>query len=202
MDIKKIIARQISLFYTLSGDETEILGRLTDKAIKKASKSLSAFNSKYFIDDINPLNSIHWCNFLYWLSRFAYEEGNRELADKAYYLNKTLNSVELYYEVKLPEHWSCEHPLGSVLGRAKYGDRFFFYQGCTVGGSHKDGRINYPTIGDDVRMYSGSKVLGRSIIGNNVILSANAYVINEMIPDGVIVFGQSPNLSLKWHGDN
>ncbi len=46
-------------------------------------------------------------------------------------------------------------------------------------------------------MYSNSKVLGRSHIGDYVTLSANAYVINEDIPDNCMVFGQSPNLIIK-----
>lgn len=69
-----------------------------------------------------------YCILLYWLSRELFQNGKLELADKVYYLNKMLNAVELFYEVKLPAIWSCEHPLGSVMGRADYGDYFFFYQ--------------------------------------------------------------------------
>ena len=109
-----------------------------------------------------------------------------------------MNGVELFYEVDLPGHWSCEHPIGAVMGRAKYGDRFFFYQGCTVGGNpNREGTIKYPVIGNNVRMFSNSKILGNSYIGNNVIMSANSYCINESVPDDVIVFGQSPSLQLK-----
>ncbi len=80
------------------------------------------------------------------------------------------------------------------MGRAKYNDYFLFYQGCTVGGNRKGNKLEYPIIESHVTMYSNSKILGASYIGNNVILAANSYVINETIPDNSIVFGQSPNL--------
>ena len=102
----------------------------------------------------------------------------------------------------LPEIWSCEHPLGAVMGRAVYGNRFFFYQGCTVGGSEKGNETYYPIIGNDVLMYSNSKVLGRCRIGNHVVFAANAFVINQDIPDNCIVFGQRPNLVIKQMKEN
>lgn len=79
------------------------------------------------------------------------------------------------------------------MGRAVYGDRFFFYQGCTIGGSGGA----YPRLGTDVIMYSNSKILGDSVIGNRVILSANTYVIKKNIPDNSIVFGQGRDLTIK-----
>lgn len=147
---------------------------------------------------INPLHANIYCAFLYWMSHYLSEQGKKEFADQVYYLNKSLNCVELYHEVKLPLIWFCEHPLGSVLGRANYGDYFFFYQGCTVGGNFKsDGSIIYPTIGSHVKMLSNSKVIGDCHIGNNVIISANCYIKDTDIPDDTIVFGQYPNIVLK-----
>ena len=93
----------------------------------------------------------------------------------------------------MPAVWGVEHPLGSVMGRASYGDKFFFYQGCTVGGSGKC----YPDIGSGVVMYSNSKILGRSVIGDHVIFSANSYVIDQVIPSNSIVFGQGRDVIIK-----
>lgn len=91
----------------------------------------------------------------------------------------------------------CEHPLGSVLGRAKYSDYLMIYQGTTIGGNRKNGELFYPTLGKNVLMYSNSTVLGDSHIGNNVIISAETYIINEDIPDNCIVFGKTPNIQIK-----
>ena len=82
---------------------------------------------------------------------------------------------------------------GGVMGRAQYGDYFLYYQGCTVGGN----KSQYPVIGEHVTMFSNSKILGNSHIGNNVIISASTYIINQNIPDNSIVFGMSPDIIIK-----
>ncbi len=199
MNISEITGYQLKQFFSLTVEETHILryGGVFAEAEEKTVQSLSGFTNKYFSGKVNPLNGVMYCNFLYQLSHCAYVGGNTELADKIYSLNRMLHAVDLFYEINLPTHWSCEHPLGTVMGRAKYGDYFFFYQGCTVGGSRHQGRLSYPTIGSHVMMYSNSKVLGDSHIGSCVTLSANTYVINADIPDNCTVFGQSPNLIIK-----
>ena len=118
-------------------------------------------------------------SFLYRLSHLLYLNGNIYEAECVYYLNKIMHSVDWFYQIELPEHFLAEHPLGSVLGKAKYSDYLFVYQGTTIGGNRNQGTIYYPQI------------------GNNVILSADSYVINENIPDNCIVFGQSPNIIVK-----
>lgn len=144
-------------------------------------------------DGINPFNSVMYCNYLYQVSHILYKNGYSIIADKVYYLNKMLNALDLFYAIELPEHWNCEHPIGSVMGRARYGDFFLFYQGCTVGGNH----TNYPIIGNNVTMYSNSKILGKCNIGNNVVIGANTYIKDTDIPDNTMVFGQYPNLIIK-----
>jgi serine O-acetyltransferase len=107
-----------------------------------------------------------------------------------------MHSVDWYYEIELPEYWGCEHPLGSVLGRAKYSDGFYFFQGCTVGGD-KGTQPKYPTLGKNVILYSNATVLGDTTIGNNVVISTGTVIINEKIPNNCLVFGQSPNIIVK-----
>lgn len=203
-EIQRLICHQLENFFMLSGQETYLLNeKIICESISNTQRCLKEMHNKYYIsqdgeDKINLYNSVMNCIFLYWLSRNLFSSGRIELADKVYYLNKSLNSVELFYQVRLPAIWSCEHPLGSVMGRACYGDYFHFYQGCTVGGNFKrDGEIVYPTIGHHVKMFSDSKVLGDSHIGNNVIISANCYIKNQDVPNDTIVFGQSPNLIFK-----
>ena len=88
--------------------------------------------------------------------------------------------------------------MGSVMGRAKYGNRFSFYQGCTVGGQiDKLGNIWYPEIGNNVRMYANSSIIGKTKIGEDVIISVGCMVKNDIVPDNAIVFGSSPNLIIK-----
>lgn len=142
---------------------------------------------------VNPLNSVQYCIFLYWFSRACYEMEELSLADCVYYLNRMLNAVDLYYEIQLPRIWSCEHPLGSIMGRASYADGLMFYQGCTVGQSQGGA----PVLGENVTLYANAVVLGASIVGRNCIIAANSFVLDTNIPDDTIVFGQYPNLVFK-----
>jgi serine O-acetyltransferase len=93
----------------------------------------------------------------------------------------------------MPRIFFLDHPIGSVIGRANYGNRFSFTQNCTVGNN----KGIYPTIGENVSMMSGSKILGNCLIGNDVIISANAYVKDSDIPSCSLVFAASPNLVIN-----
>lgn len=159
---------------------------------------MSRFNAKYYCGAIDPFNSVMYCIYLYKYSKKMSNMGYISLADRIYYLNKMLNAVDLYHGINLPNIWFCEHPVGSVMGRAKYGNRFCFYQNCTVGGNRTvDGKLFYPSIGEDVCMYSYSRIIGKCVVGNNVILGTGTSVVNQDVPANVIVFGASPNLIFK-----
>ncbi len=145
----------------------------------------------------SPYMSTQWMNFLYRLSHELYLNGAGIAADQVYYLNKIMHSNDWFYAIDLPVHFNCEHPLGSVLGRAEYGDYLFVYQGTTVGGNRSHGELKYPTLGDNVVLYANATVLGDCHIGSNVLVSAGTYLINETIPDNSIVFGSSPNVIIK-----
>lgn len=197
------LCRQIDSFFTCTEEERSILDTYLDKALNRIEKCFQDIDNKYFKarSDVkfNPFHSVQYMMFLYTIANELYRNGEAStLSDKLYYLNKTMNGLDMFYAIELPEVWSAEHPVGSVLGRAKYGDGFIFYQGCTVGGNRdKDGILNYPVIGRNVKMYANSSFIGKCKIGDNVILGAGALVKNEDIPSNSIVFGQSPNLIIK-----
>ena len=196
-EILPILILQLRNNFALTEAETTIISQsqIYGGAYSGTVECFKKGNNKYFSEEkgLSPFNSVMYTNYLYQVSHLLYKGGHSEIADKVYYLNKMLNAVDLFYAIELPEHWNCEHPLGSIMGRAKYGDYFFFYQGCTIGGNHTD----YPVLGNHVTMYSNSKVLGKSHIGNNVIIGANAYVKDTDIPDNSMVFGEFPKLIIK-----
>lgn len=104
-----------------------------------------------------------------------------------------MNACDLYHEVELPSFFKLDHPVGSVMGRAKYGNGFSFTQNCTVGNN----KGIYPIIGENVRMCANASIIGKCVIGNNVTIGANSGVKDEDIPDNSLVFGQSPHLIIK-----
>ena len=149
----------------------------------------------------DALHTCQWLIFLYKLAHTVFvDEGTasdrvliRQVCDKIYGVSKTMSGADLYYEVELPDIFTCDYPVGSVMGRAQYGNYFSFTQGCTVGNNHGV----YPVIGEHVSMKSNSKIIGNSRIGNNVIISANTYVKDQDIPDNSIAFGSSPEIIIK-----
>ena len=200
------ICKQLQSFFPpLYEGEKQMIEDCLEVVIPKCEYNFSHSENKYFstmidgrrITRFDAFHSIQWMTLLYYLSRELYLRKSN-LCDKVYYLNKIMHSVDLFYAIELPQIWSAEHPLGTVMGRAKYSNGFFFYQGCTVGGTKdKEGNIYYPVLEENVRMYSNSSILGRCRIGKGAQIGAGAIVKNQDVPAGSIVFGQSPNLIIK-----
>lgn len=204
-EIFDLLGRQLKNNFSLNHEEEKELFIHLESVLKKLEINISGVQSKYYKRNnklfFNPFHSGQYLVFLYYFSFNISSSKNAYsdlLADKLYFLNKMLNGVDIYHKVKLPEVFFFEHPLGSVLGRAKYGNNLFMMQGCTVGGTDS----GYPTLGDNFSMYSNSKIIGNCTIGNNVILAANAYVKDLDIDSNQIVFGQYPNNIFKKNQNN
>lgn len=206
-DVFQLVIHQLHSIFI--GVDKEIIAQAVPKALQAIEDDFRGLNNSRLNrkDDIvfNTDHTVTWMIFLY---RLSHELGTNTVyradistvpaeADKVYYLNKVLHSNDWYHQVNLPIHFICEHPLGSVLGRAKYGDYLTIYQGITIGGNRNQGKLFYPELGNNVVLYANATVLGDSHIGNNVIISADSYLINETIPDNCIVFGKSPNIQIK-----
>ncbi len=198
---------QLKSHFFITEEEKTVIESRFDFALAACEDNFSHSENKYYwLEDngvricrFNPYHAIQYMIFLYYLSHDIYLNANvGQLCDKIYYLNKIFHSVDLFYAIDLPAQFGAEHPLGAVMGRAKYSNGFFFYQGCTVGGTKdKEGNLYYPVLGENVRMYANSSILGRCHIGCNVQIGAGALVKNQDVPDNSIVFGQSPNLIIK-----
>ncbi len=73
--------------------------------------------------------------------------------------------------------------MGVVIGEtAEIGDDVLIYQGVTLGGTGKDTGKRHPTIGNNVLIGSGAKILGPFRVGDNSRIAANAVVLNEIPP--------------------
>jgi len=192
-ELKKLVAKQLDHLFLLDPDCEQIaLNAGVKAATAKCEVCFTATANKYYRHDgrtyFNPFHSGQYSIFLYFLSRavFITNPEMRSLADRIYYLNKALNGLDLFYEVEMPDIFFLDHPVGSVLGRAQYGSHFSFSQNCTVGNN----KGLFPTIGKNVQMMSGSKILGRCTIGDNVIVAANTYHQRHRHPGGLPGFRQ------------
>jgi serine O-acetyltransferase len=196
--LKWLVIKQLENLFYIDQNEINTINLILKNVLIRTEKCFKKTPNKYYHKDkrvyFNPYHSGQYNIFLYFLSNTIFKETkNTVLADKIYYLNKIFNACDIFYEVELPEVFMLDHPVGAVMGRAKYGNYFNFSHGCTVGGNND----LYPIIGENVTMMSDSKIVGKSVIGNNVIIAANTYIKDEKIPNNQIVFGASPNLILK-----
>lgn len=191
-----ILTKRLENYFFIDKADVDLIFENHNKVLELCRDCFEAVNNKYFnkggIAYFDYCHSGQYLIYLYFFSH-VFAEINHSLKDKFYYLNKIMHGVDIYSEVHLPKVFFFEHPLGLVLGRAKYGNNFFAMQGCTVGGN----KGKYPVIGENVKMFSDSKILGDSIIGNNVWIAANTYIKDSIIPANSIVFGQFPNLIIK-----
>jgi serine O-acetyltransferase len=150
---------------------------------------------KYFVEDgeavFSHRHSDHYAMFLYLLSNTVHRGGGPvPLAEKLFLLNKALHGLDCYYAVELPPVFLFIHPVGTVLGNARYGDYLVVYQNVSVG-ADIDGV--YPAFGRGVVLFSKSSVLGACEVGADVVLGAGAFVLNAAIPDRSIVVGTYPH---------
>lgn len=193
------LINQLKSFFEISEDEVNVVHFLSNEVFQRCEYNFSKNENKYYSRNgevyFNPNHSGQYTVFLYYFANtiFQAKKDDIALADKIYYLNRIMNSCDLFYEVKLPEVFMLDHPLGSVIGRGQFGNYFAFSQNCTVGNN----KNIYPIIGERVTMSANTMILGNSKIGNNVILGAGACVKDQNIPDNSLVFGSSPNLIIK-----
>jgi serine O-acetyltransferase len=193
------VVRQLTSLFPDGGVVESALARPVSDALERTEHCFSRLNLKYFTEGgqtrFDHLHTDQYAMFLYLLSNSIHRMGeDPRVATRIYALNKALHGVDAFYEVELPEVFGFQHPLGTVLGRGKYGNYFFVYQGCSVG-SNLDGV--YPTIGEGVVMFGGSAIIGASIVGSNCWLSVGTVLIDAAAPSDSLVFGRSPNLVVK-----
>ena len=96
--------------------------------------------------------------------------------------------IEIHPAAKLGRRVFIDHGAGVVIGEtAEVGDDVLIYQGVTLGGTGKDTGKRHPTIGNNVLISSGAKVLGPFKVGDNARIAAGAVVLEEVPPDCTVV---------------
>ncbi len=96
--------------------------------------------------------------------------------------------IEIHPGAKIGKGLFIDHGMGVVIGEtAVVGDNVTLFQGVTLGGTGKETGKRHPTIGDNVVVGAGAKVLGNITIGNNVNIGANAVVIRTVEDDSTVV---------------
>ncbi|NQU61768.1 MAG: serine acetyltransferase [Rhodospirillales bacterium] len=193
------VAQQVSVFFPDNPVEVADLLSFVNKSLDRVEACFSPIRLPYYFEDgstaFDHHNTDHYACFLYYLSNTLFREsGDPNLTKRVYALNKLLHSLDIFYEIEMPDVFVLAHPVGTVLGRARYGNYLCVYQGCTVG-ANTDGV--YPTLGEGIVMYPGSQVVGDCRIGDNCWIASNALVMDTNVPSDSIAIGQPPNFEIK-----
>lgn len=96
--------------------------------------------------------------------------------------------IEIHPGAKIGKGLFIDHGMGVVIGETvEIGDFCTIYQGVTLGGTGKDKGKRHPTIGNNVMIGAGAKVLGPFKVGDNCRIAANAVVLCELPPNSTAV---------------
>lgn len=96
--------------------------------------------------------------------------------------------IEIHPGATIGKGFFIDHGTGVVIGEtAIIGDNVTLYQGVTLGGTGKETGKRHPTIGDNVMIGSGAKVLGSFTVGENSMIGAGSVVLQEVPPNSTVV---------------
>jgi serine O-acetyltransferase len=127
---------------------------------------------------------------LHRLAHFCWNGGLRWLARFVSHLSRWLTGIEIHPGAKVGRHVFIDHGMGIVIGEtAEIGDGTTIYQGVTLGGtSLARGSKRHPTLGRNVIVGAGAKVLGGFTVGDGARIGSNAVVVKE-VPAGATAVG-------------
>lgn len=107
-------------------------------------------------------------------------------------ISRTLTGIEIHPGAQLGKRLVIDHGVGCVIGEtAIIGDDCVIFHGVTLGGMKFEPVKRHPTVGNNVLIGTGAKILGPITIGDNTKIGANAVVIKDLPPDSVIVAPQA-----------
>ncbi len=145
-------------------------------------------------------NGFH-ATFFYRVAHWLYVHRLRFLARLISQLAKFLTGVEIHPAAKIGRRLVIDHGTGIVIGAtAEIGDDCLLYQGVTLGGTGKDVGKRHPTLGNNIMVGCGAKILGPFKVGDNARIAANSVVLRE-VPENATVVGV-PGRIVKISGEN
>jgi len=96
--------------------------------------------------------------------------------------------IEIHPGAQIGKNFFIDHGMGVVIGEtAIVGDNVLLYQGVTLGGTGKETGKRHPTLGNNVVVGAGAKILGNILIGDNSYIGANAVVIKNVPANSTVV---------------
>jgi serine O-acetyltransferase len=127
--------------------------------------------------------------FWYRIAHFFYRMKLKLVGEMISYFVRMVHGIEIHPNATIGKRLFIDHGMGVVIGEtAVIGDDCLIYQGATLGGTGKEHKKRHPTLGNNVMVGAGAKILGNITIGNNVKIGANTVVLRD-VPDGETIVG-------------
>ena len=102
---------------------------------------------------------------------------------------KIITGIEIHPGARIGKGFFIDHGMGVVIGETtEIGENVLLYQGVTLGGTGKEQGKRHPTLGNNVVVGAGAKVLGAITIGDNVKIGANSVILHS-VPKNAIAVG-------------
>jgi len=153
--------------------------------IKAAQKKDPAVKS--FLEVVLLYQGLHAIIY-HRIAHFFYRIKFYFLARAISQLSRFLTGIEIHPGAKIGRGVFIDHGMGVVIGEtAVVGDNVLIYQGVTLGGTGLEKGKRHPTIGNNVVIGAGAKVLGNITIGENSYIGANAVVIKDVPANSTVV---------------
>ena len=121
-------------------------------------------------------------------SHKLYNIGLRTLARVISQFARFLTGIEIHPGAKIGKGFFIDHGMGVVIGETtEIGNNVTMYQGVTLGGTGKEKGKRHPTIGNEVTIGTGAKILGSIEIGDNVKIGASSVVLDNVPANSTVV---------------
>ena len=143
--------------------------------------------SKSLLEVIVLYQGFHILVF-YRIAHFLYKNKLFFIARLISQLGRFFTGIEIHPGAKIGKRLFIDHGMGIVIGEtAEIGNDCTIYHQVTLGGTGKDAVKRHPTIGDNVLLGAGAKILGPILIGNNVKVGAGAVVLKSVVDNSTVV---------------
>jgi serine O-acetyltransferase len=143
--------------------------------------------AKSFIEILFLYQGLH-AMVAYRIAHFLY---NMHMFFLARYISQFVRwatGIEIHPGAKIGKRFFIDHGMGVVIGEtAIIGDDVLIYQGVTLGGTGLEKGKRHPTIGSNIVIGAGAKVLGNITVGDNSYIGSNAVVIKDVPPNSTVV---------------
>ncbi|MGZ9587207.1 serine O-acetyltransferase [Paenibacillus marinisediminis] len=131
------------------------------------------------------LHAIWWHRVAHWFYKRKWYATARTLSQ----VSRFFTGIEIHPGAKIGQRLFIDHGMGVVIGETcEIGDDVVIYQGVTLGGTGKEKGKRHPSIGNNVVIASGAKILGSFKVGDNSNIGANSVVLRE-VPANCTVVG-------------